>query len=210
MNGLSDQLKLCLVIGSQPTNGLGLLDTVEAAIRGGVSMVQLRMKHTSTEHRIEVGRQLQPLLRAAAVPLIINNDVEAAVALNADGVHVGQQDMPADQARARLGDDRIVGLSINHLSQLRAVDPRVVDYAGLGPVYATTSKPDHAAPIGVDGLAALVQACPIAHIAIGGINDTNAGAIAATGVGGIAVISAICGAPDPCHAAQNLRSAYDS
>lgn len=158
--------------------------------------------------RYECALALKDVLHAYHVPLIIDDDLDIALACNADGVHVGQKDLPVHIVRKFLGPDKIVGLSINNEQQMLAVDPNVVDYVGVGPVFSTTTKPDAEAAIGIDGLAKLMKSCPVPAVAIGGIKNHHIAEIATTGVQGIAVVSAICGQNDPLGSARELSELW--
>lgn len=187
--------------------GRGVEATVLAAVRGGVTAVQLRDKQASDAELVALARALRGALAGTGVPLLVNDRVEVARAAGADGVHVGQSDTAAAQARAALGPEAIVGLSVETVEHARALDPAVVDYVGAGPVFATPTKLDHAAPLGFDGLAALCAASPVPAVAIGGVKAEHAGRVLAAGARGLAVVSAICAAPDPEAAARSLAAA---
>lgn len=197
-------LTLCLVIGPQDTGGRPMRDVVLAAVEGGVTMVQLRWKDASTRAFVEAARVLLAALRPLHIPLIVNDRVDVALAVGADGVHVGQDDMPVSDARRLLGPMRVVGLSVTSLDDARALDSRVVNYAGVGPVFSTPTKPDAAPALGIAGTAEVVRALDVPSIAIGGINAGNSRIVRGTGVAGIAVVSAIAAAPDPGAAAHAL------
>ncbi|MFP3342659.1 thiamine phosphate synthase [Halomonas sp. SIMBA_159] len=199
-------LSLYLVTDAALCAKAGLEATVEAAVKGGVTMVQLRDKHASNEAMTAQAQRLKALLAGTGVPLIINDRLNVAVASQADGLHVGQSDTAVQEARQALGSQAIIGLSINTLEQLHNVPVALLDYVGLGPVFATVSKQDHAQPIGFDGLATLASACPLPSVAIGGLKAQHAAQVRATGANGLAVISAICGQPDPYQAALAFRA----
>jgi thiamine-phosphate pyrophosphorylase len=146
------------------------------------------------------------VLRPTGVPVIINDRVDLARALGAQGVHLGQGDTAPGEAREVLGEDAIVGLSITNESQLAAVDPAVVDYLGVGPVFETGSKPDAAPAIGLDAFARIAHSVRLPVAAIGGITESNAAEIIRVGADGLAVISAICAADDPEQAARALTA----
>jgi thiamine-phosphate pyrophosphorylase len=133
--------------------------------------------------------------------------VEAAIAIGADGLHIGQEDMDARTARAKIGPDMILGLSVETEALAAAVDPFLVDYVGIGPVFATPTKPDHKQPIGFDGLARLVTVSPVPAVAIGGLKAEHTAAVFAAGAKGLAVVSAICGTSDPEAAASRIADA---
>ncbi|SIT00532.1 thiamine-phosphate diphosphorylase [Roseivivax lentus] len=203
----AQQLRLYLVTDPGLCPGAALVRTVTAAVRGGVGFVQLRDKTASTGARVEAARALKQALAGSGVPIVLNDDVEAAIAADVDGVHIGQQDISPAEARARLGPGRIVGLSCETEAQVTAVDPGLVDYLGLGTVFPTATKSDHTAAIGLAGLARLARASSLPSVAIGGLRAEHAAAVRAAGCDGIAVVSAICGQPDPEEAARLLRRA---
>lgn len=201
-------LGLYLVIGRADCAGRPLLETVAAAVAGGVTLVQLREKQAPSAEVAELARALVALLRPRGVPLIVNDDLEAALAADADGLHVGQDDAPAAAGRGRLPPDRILGLSVGSAEEALTADPAVIDYVGLGPVFATPTKGDAGRPLGVSGLAALRRGVAgLPAVAIGGIKRESAAAVMGAGVEGIAVVSAIAGAADPAAAARALRRA---
>ena len=154
-------------------------------------------------------QELKHALAGSGTLLVVNDDVEAAIAAGADGLHIGQDDMPAAEARARIGPDMILGLSVETAALAAGVDPRLVDYAGIGPVFATSTKPDHKPPLGLDGLARLVALCPVPAVAIGGLKAAHAEAVFASGARGMAVVSAVCGMADPLAASSTIRQAIE-
>lgn len=197
-------LSLYLVLDPELCRAIGMVETARLAALGGATMVQLRDKQASTDEMISTGLALKAALAGTGVPLIINDDVEAAIAIAADGIHVGQDDMAAVAVRTRVGDGMILGLSVETLELMERVDPTVVDYVGVGPVFATGTKPDHKPPIGFDGLARIVAASPVPTVAIGGVKTEHVEEIFAAGAEGLAVVSAICGRPDPQAAAKSI------
>lgn len=199
-------LSLYLVTDATLCQDHGLEQTVEAAVRGGVTIVQLRDKHASDEHMIAQAKRLKVLLAGTGVPLIINDRLQVALDSQADGLHVGQSDAAVHQARRVLGEKALIGLSINTLDQLQAAPIELLDYVGIGPVFATLSKQDHAQPIGFGGLASLAKACPLPSVAIGGLKAEHAISVQRAGANGLAVISAICGQPDPYQAARAFQA----
>lgn len=202
-------LELCLVTDPSLDHAR-LAAVVGAAVAGGVTSVQLREKTASTREFIERAKLLRALLAPAGVPLIINDRVDVALAAHADGVHVGQSDMPVADVRRWL-PDAIVGLSVECLDHVREVMSQNidVDYLGVSPVFATPTKRDTAPALGLDGLAAIRRLTALPLVAIGGISATNAGAVLAAGADGLAVVSALCAAADPCAAARALRDAFE-
>ena len=185
--------------------GRGVVETALGAVRGGASVVQLRDKHASDAVLIEQGRALKQALTGTGALLIVNDRIHVALAIGADGVHVGQSDAAAATARAALGPDAIVGLSIQTLAHAETLDPEIIDYVGVGPVFATDTKPDHAAPLGLDGLARVCAASALPAVAIGGLKPEHVDAVFAAGAQGLAVVSAICAAADPESAARAFR-----
>lgn len=200
-------LSLYLVVGPEDTRGRPLHEVVLAAVAGGATAVQLRRKDHAARAFVEEARALIAVLRPCGVPVIVNDRVDVALAAGADGIHVGQDDLPAADVRCLVGEGLVVGLSVTSVAEARALDPGVVDYAGVGPVFATASKPDAAPPLGLEGTRAVRGVLPVPAVAIGGIGLANARAVLATGVAGIAVISAVCAADDPRHAAAHLAVA---
>jgi thiamine-phosphate pyrophosphorylase len=175
-----------------------------ACVRGGATMVQLRLKDADARTQVEVARALL-LTLPPSVPLIMNDRADLAIAAGAAGVHIGPEDLPAAAVRRILGPDRIVGVSVgNDAEALQASD---ADYVGIGPVYATASKGDAGDAIGVAELERLAVLCARPAVGIGGIDATNAAAVIAAGARGVAVIRALFSARDPEEAARSLRSA---
>lgn len=205
------QLKLDLYVVSDArlAGARGNLATLEEAIAGGADVVQLREKAMTTRELIELGLALRELTRRHGVLFIVNDRVDVALAIEADGVHVGQDDMPASLARKLVGPGRIVGVSATTLAEATQAARDGADYLGVGPVYPTGTKLD-AAPAtgpGLIGEAKRLTGLPI--VAIGGIGPTNAAEVVAAGADGVAVISAIVGQPDPRMAARRIRDAVE-
>lgn len=181
------------------------VDLASAAIAGGVDTIQLRVKGLSDRDTFAIGQKLASVCRRENVLFLINDRIDMAMALKADGVHLGQDDLSPDIARRLLGDEAIIGLTVRDTAELQAVDRQLVQYLGIGGVFATTTKNNARQPIGLSGLQHLVSlAGDLPAVAIAGINASNAGEVIATGVGGIAVVSAIAGADDPEAAASAL------
>ena len=199
--------QLCLVTDSALANGRSLGGIVAAAVKGGVTLVQLREKTASTRAFIEQARVLKRLLAPLRVPLLINDRIDVALAAGADGTHVGQQDMPVALARQLLGPAAIIGLSITELGQVHDRDVELADYLGVGPIFAQSTKLDATPPLGLDGLAEVRRASSKPIVAIGGVSAANADAVRSAGADGIAVVSAIMGADDPRAVAAALISA---
>lgn len=183
-----------------------LAEIVRAAVAGGVTCVQLREKNLDTREFIRVAEELLAVLKPARVPLIINDRVDVALAAGADGVHLGQSDMPIAVAR-RLGPpDWVIGVSAESLPDAVAAEQAGADYIGVSPVFATPTKTDTAPPLGLDGLRAIRAAVQTSLVAIGGIHSGNAAEVITAGADGLAVVSAILAADDPQAAAQELRN----
>ncbi|NKK86139.1 thiamine phosphate synthase [Rhizobium leguminosarum bv. viciae] len=199
-------LSLYLVLDPDLCAGIGMVETARLAVAGGATMVQLRDKHAATIGMIETGRALKQALEGTGALLIVNDDVEAAIAIGADGLHIGQEDMDAHKARTMIGPDMILGLSVETAPLAAAVDPGLVDYTGVGPVFATPTKADHKQPIGFDGLAKLVKASPVPSVAISGLKADHVAQVFAAGAKGVAVVSAICGTPDPEAATRHIAA----
>ncbi len=193
------------VITDRRLMGDDWLDDLEAAIMGGATIVQLREKGLETGEWIRLARQALQITRRYGVPLIINDRVDVALAVGADGVHVGQTDMPAELARRLVGPDRILGVSAGTPEEARAAEAAGADYLGVGSVYATGSKADAGLPIGPEGLARIASAVRVPVVGIGGISAANAGDVIAAGAVGVSVISAVFGAADVRAAARALR-----
>ena len=200
------RLDLYLVTDRLMASGPGLEHVVAEALAGGVTCVQLRDDATPEDALIAQARGLGAILARTGVPLIVNNRLAVARAAAAGGAHVGQHDASPQAARAAVGPDGIVGLSITEPRQLAVVDLRIVDYLGVGPVFATGTKPDAAPAMGLAGLAACRQLTRLPIVAIGGIDASNAAQVMATGVDGIAVVSAINAAVEPRAAARRLAA----
>ena len=182
-----------------------LLETVQRAVDGGVTIVQYRSTNPDAGTCYREALPIRDFLASRGVPFIVNNRIDLALALDADGVHIGQRDLPVPAVRAMIGPDRILGLSVSNADQLRAVDAALVDYLGMGPVCPTISKLNAPPVLGVDGFAALASQSPLPVVAIGGLDAERARLVRATGAAsGIAVVSAICGAEDPEAAARAL------
>jgi len=203
-------LSLYLVAGTEAAPGRQLVDVIAAAARGGVTLVQLREKTMPDAAMIELAGEIKIILQPFEIPLVINDRLDVAVASGAAGVHLGADDIGAAQARAALGPEAIIGVSAGTLDEVALVDPALADYTGVGPVYRTGTKADAGPPIGIAGLKALKDRIPLPVVAIGGIGAGQAEAVMTSGVAGVAVVSAICGARDPEAAARNLRLAIES
>lgn len=208
-------VRLNAIVDPERANGRALDEITRLAVAGGATLIQLRDKYGSTRRMIEEARAIKAVLAGTGVPLVINDRVDVALIAQADGVHVGQDDMRVEDARRLLGPKAIIGLSIKTVALANAAPIDQLDYVGVGGVYATTSKDNPNKPIGVVGLGAIVAAfrarkpdLPICGIA--GIDAGNAAPVIAAGADGIAVISALSAHNDPQEAARQLRGIVDA
>jgi len=207
-------LRLYALVDPAVAGGRTLID-LAARIAASATLVQLRDKNGSTRAMVDEARALRAVLEPKGIPLLINDRVDVALAAEADGVHIGQDDMAPADARLLLGRNAIIGLSVKTIEQARAAPLDQLDYVAIGGVYGTTSKDNTATPIGIAGLRAIVQAIHVRDpnypvCAIAGINAGNAGDVVAAGADGVAVISALSLARDPGRAAQELRAVVDN
>jgi thiamine-phosphate pyrophosphorylase len=193
--------KLCL--------GRPVAEVVEQAVSGGVTAVQLREKEINTKDFIQRAIQLKKILSAYHVPLIINDRIDIALAVKADGIHVGQNDMPYEYFKKIIPRRMIRGLSVETPEQAAEAEEYELDYLSASPVFLTFTKTELANEWGIEGLRELAAKTKHKLVAIGGINKSNAGEVIKAGAKGIAVVSAICSAPDPMNAARELRSIID-
>ncbi|MDB5999100.1 MAG: thiamine phosphate synthase [Rhizobacter sp.] len=203
---LREHLRLYLVTDSALCLGRPLADVVAAALHGGVSCVQLREKHLDTRAFIEQAMTLRALLRPLGIPLVVNDRVDVALACEADGVHLGQSDMPVHIARRLLPPHVFIGLSVETLAQVREAATLDVDYLGVSPIHATPTKLDTATPWGLEGLRTAREATALPLVAIGGIHPESVCDVLTAGADGIAVVSAICSAPDVLEATRRLSA----
>lgn len=207
---MKDYLKLYLVTDRDLSLGRSLEEVVSEAVKGGVTVVQLREKEASTGEFIELARRLMTLLKPLDIPLIINDRVDVALAVDADGVHIGQSDMLYEDARRLLGPDKIIGLSVENFEDIEAANALDVDYIGISPVYGTPTKTDTAEPFGLEGLRKAVKMSVHPTVAIGGMNASTIGEVMAAGTDGVAVVSAICSADDICMATSELKAIIET
>nr|WP_281379662.1 thiamine phosphate synthase [Flexivirga oryzae] len=188
----------------------GVVDTVRRALAGGVTTVQLRDHDATTRELHETARQLRALTRDAGVPFIVDDRLDIALAVGADGVHLGQSDLHPVDARRVAGPGLVIGHSVSCIEEIEAVGEwpeGTVDHLGVGPVFATPTKPNAAAPLGIDGVREVLVGCELPAVAIGGIKGSHVAPLRAAGAAGVAVVSAVCAAPDPAAAARELLAA---
>ena len=208
MNCDKKDLLLYAVTDRHWLNGRELADVVKESLDGGVTMLQLREKTLEEDKFLEEAKLLQTLCRERKIPFIINDNVDIAVAMDADGVHVGQSDMEALDVRAKVGPDKIVGVSAQTVEQALLAEKHGADYLGVGAVFPTGSK-DDADDVSYKTLKAICEAVSIPVVAIGGISQENVSRLAGSGICGVAVISAIYAAKDICAAASKLKRATE-
>ena len=189
-------------------NGETLYSQVEKALEGGATVIQLREKHLDHETFLEEAKELKKLCAKYHVPFVLDDDVELALEVGADGVHVGQSDMEAGDVRAKLGEDKIVGVSAQTVEQALLAQERGADYLGVGAVFPTSSK-DDAVEVDHETVKAICEAVDIPVIAIGGITKDNVQELSGCGLCGIAVISAIFAKPDIKKATEELKAATE-
>jgi thiamine-phosphate pyrophosphorylase len=206
-------LRLYALVDPTVAGGRALPD-LAVRIAASATLVQLRDKHGSTRAMVEQARALRAVLEPKGIPLLVNDRVDVALAAEADGAHIGQDDMAVPDARLLLGRSAIIGLSVKTVQQAEAAPLALLDYVAIGGVYATTSKDNTSAPVGLTGLRRIIEVIharksgfPICAIA--GINAGNAADVISAGADGVAVISALSLAPDPEKAAQDLRAVVD-
>jgi thiamine-phosphate pyrophosphorylase len=208
-------LRLYAIVDPERAGGHDVVDLARRVAEGGATLVQLRDKHGETRAMVEAVRAIKTALAPFAVPFVVNDRIDVALAAGADGVHVGPDDMAVADARRLLGPQAIIGLSIKTVEAAAAAPVELIDYAGIGGVYATVSKRQNGAPIGPGGFARVAdvlrrRAPHLPLCGIAGVDESNAGAVVAAGADGVAVISALSGAPDPAAAARNLRQIVDA
>lgn len=197
---------LYVITGEEFSKGRSTAQVVEQALKGGAQVIQLREKKYSTAKLIELGKQLRKLTLEYQATFIVNDRVDVALAVDADGVHLGQDDMPLADARKLLGTKKIIGISVDNLVEAKKAEKTGADYIGVGPIFPTNSKDDAAAPLGLDTLKDIAQNITIPIVAIGGINTTNVSQVIKAGADAISVISAIVSAADIEKAARILAN----
>ena len=204
MKVTKESLLLYAITDRSWLNGRTLYSQVEEALEGGATFLQLREKNLDDGHFLEEARELQALCRRYGVPFIVNDNVDVALAMGADGIHVGQSDMEAGDVRKLLGPDKILGVSAQTVEQALLAERRGADYLGVGAVFPTGSK-DDADDVSRETLKAICSAVSIPVVAIGGISQNNVMQLKGSGICGIAVISAIFAQKDIKAAAMKLR-----
>lgn len=212
-------LRLNAIVDPERANGRDLAELARLCAEGGATLIQLRDKISETRAMVEEARAIKKALAPLAVPFVVNDRVDVALAAAADGVHLGQNDMTVADARRLLGPGPIIGLSVKNVGEADTAPIELIDYVGSGGVYVTLSKQQKNPPIGPEGLARIIavlrrrasernKELPVCGIA--GIDANNAGAVIAAGAEGVAVISALSLDPDPAAAARALRQVVDA
>jgi thiamine-phosphate pyrophosphorylase len=207
-------VRVNVILDPEHAGGRPLPELARAAVDGGATLLQYRDKTSETGAMVATARAILLAIEGTGVPLLVNDRIDVALAAGAAGVHIGQTDMTPEDARRLLGPDPIVGLTVRSMAEAEAVPADLIDYVGIGGVYATTSKQNRNAPIGLDGLAAIstfldARAPDLGRVAIAGITAETAPEVIAAGAHGVAVISAVSRAPDPSAAAAALRHIVD-
>lgn len=203
-------LSLYLVTDEGLAKGRSILEVVKQAVEGGVTMVQLREKEASTLDFYRLALEFSHFLKPRNIPLIINDRLDIALAVDAEGLHIGQSDLPYDVARKFLGKNKILGLSVETIEQAKEANRLPVDYIGLSPVFTTPTKAELEAALGLEGVKKICNFSKLPTVAIGGMNKNTVAATIAQGVNGVAVVSAIMSADNPKLAAQELKTLIDN
>lgn len=196
---------LYLVTDRGLAGGKRTLDIVKAGVNGGVTCVQLREKHASTREFIEEATAVRDFLRRVDIPLIINDRLDVAMAVEADGLHLGQTDMPPETARRIAGNSMIIGVSAESVRDAVEAEKAGADYISASPVFSTPTKTDTAPPLGLEGIKEIRRRVTLPLVAIGGLNPENIEAVIQSGADGVAVVSTIVCAKDPAEAARRLK-----
>ncbi len=206
---LRDALRLYVITDRTLARGRPESEIARQAIAGGATAIQLRWKTGPLSEALRVGRELRELCSCEGVLFVVNDRVDLALALEADGVHVGVTDLPVAETRRLVGDQLVVGFSPETLEQALEAEAAGADYLGVGPVYPTVTKPDAGPAVGLEHVQRIAAAVRIPVVGIGGITAENAGAVIRAGAVGVAVISAVVGADDVRLAAAQLRKVVD-
>ena len=205
---LRQALDIYVITDSRLSLGRSNVEVVRQAIAGGARLIQLREKTATTKALVAMGQALLEVTRAAGALLLINDRVDVAQAIDADGVHLGQDDLPAHLARHILGPGKIIGVTTETPAEARAAAEAGADYLGVGPIYATSTKADAGAAYGTAVIGRIKAAVALPVVAIGGINAGNVAEVARAGADGAAVVSAVVGSPDIAGAVRELRKRF--
>jgi len=199
--------KLCLIADTEFASGRDILAIIEEVVEEGVKIIQLRAKNLTSKDFLDLALIISETLKPKDIPLIINDRVDITLSCRAAGVHLGQQDLPIRYARKILGENKLIGISVNTVEEAMDAEASGADYLGVGPVFQTSTKKDISPLLGVEGLKAIKDQVKIPILAIGGINAENAGDVMDSGADGIAVISAILSEKDIRKATRKLSEA---
>ena len=202
--------RLCVVTDRELARGRPLAEVVSRAVMGGATMVQLREKTATTRAFLDEARALKAILADRRVPLIVNDRADVALAIDADGVHVGQTDLPVAAVRAMVGPGKVIGLSVTNAEQIGRPDAHDADYLGIGPLHPQTTKADASTPLGLGGFAELRRLTRKPVLAIGGVKAKDVPMLVEEGATGVAVVSAIMSAEDPEAAARAFIAAFEA
>ena len=197
---------LYLVTDKKLSLGRSNIEIIEAAIDGGVTVVQLREKELGGREFYEEALKVKAILKEWHIPLIINDRVDIAMAVRADGVHIGQDDLPVIAVRPLVGSEMIIGVSIFTPEEARLAEQMGADYVGLSPIFVTATKPELNRQIGIEGIPAIRQACGIPLVGIGSMNESNAFEVISAGLDGVAVVSGIVSQNDVISAAKAIKA----
>ena len=197
---------LYLVTNRALSLGRSNLEVIRAAVQGGVTVVQLRDKEATTKDFYEEGLKIKDFLELNRIPLIINDRIDIVLALEADGVHLGQDDMPVNIARKILGSDKVIGASVFTPDEAKEAESQGADYLGLSPIFVTGTKPELTEQIGIEGIPPIRSSVRISVLGIGSMNQANAYEAVKAGLDGVAVVSAICSQKDPKAAAEAIKA----
>jgi thiamine-phosphate pyrophosphorylase len=195
---------LYLVTDRKLSLGRSLLEVIKAAVDGGVTVVQLREKEVDSRDFYREALGIKEYLDKRNIPLIINDRLDIALAIDAAGVHLGQEDLPIDVARTILGPGKIIGASVFTPDEAMQAEAMGADYLGLSPIFVTSTKPELMKQLGVEGIGPIRRATRLPLIGIGSMNETNAFSVIRAGLDGVAVVSAICSRPDACAATEKI------
>ncbi len=201
--------RVYVITDAARAGGRSPTEIAEAAIQGGATAIQLRMKEEPARLIVQAARQIATLCRAAGVTFIVNDRADVAMIAGADGVHVGQDDLPAEDVRALMGGKALLGVSAATVEEACAAERAGADYLGVGAIYATSTKADAGPPVGLARIREIRQAVRLPIVAIGGITADNAGPVIAAGAQGVAVITAVTLAEDMAGAARRIRQEVD-
>ncbi len=202
--------RLCLVADAEASGNRNLISIIREAVDAGVTLVQLRGKKMDIRAFLNLAIQTSEFLKSQNIPLIINDRIDITLACEADGLHLGQEDLPLPIARKIIGRDKLIGISVSTVTEAEKSEAEGADYIGVGPIFFTSSKKNLRSILGFEGLKAIRNKVKIPILAIGGIKAENAGEVIASGANGIAVISAIMDAKNISEATRNLLEAIGS